>query len=338
MAPWFVPRPLPRGQRWIPLLSVVVTIPYLLFGYLANGSVSATVRSWLGAPNMSDAAALGLAPIVVTVIIGVGAALLVPSVRVAVSPPTDRNGWVRAVGMASLIGGYAATGAPVTFGHLESGWSLALTLFLVVTLAALWITAGVRSGNRFGLAVGLAWLGLGLLGYLYQLLPANADARLHDAYGLNGIMRLVGWVILVYAILRADLLQIKLPRLAVSRGAVAAGALATLFIVAQIAQNFLSAEYGLVSGGIIAGAVLFAASPVQRAIERVSERRPSKQAPRAGVPDETAFRQAVELAFRDRRFDESEEIALAKLADRLGVSAHRTAEIRHQVERAKGVR
>src|SRR5204863_2694547 len=75
-----------------------------------------------------------------------------------------------------------------------------------------------------------------------------------------------------YAFLRFDPFRGTV-RAAQSKRLVAAPvALALVFIVAQVAQNFFSAKYGLYLGGVVAGTFLFAASPLQRAMERTSGR------------------------------------------------------------------
>jgi hypothetical protein len=115
----------------------------------------------------------------------------------------------------------------------------------------------------------------------------------------------------------------------VSKGAVGAGALAVLFIVAQVAQNFFSAQYGLYMGGIIAGTFLFVASPVQKAIERRAGNAPAKAGTRPGK--EEAYRSALRFALRDRALSPQERIALAHLADELGLTAGRAAELESEV-------
>ncbi|MEA3165207.1 MAG: hypothetical protein QOJ26_51, partial [Thermoplasmata archaeon] len=202
-----------------------------------------------------------------------------------------------------------------------------------------------RSGDRFASRMALVWPGAGVLAYLY-LLAANSRADLYyDPWGLLGVCRLVGWAVLVFGIVKLDVLGIELPHFVVRRGAVAGGALALLFIVAQLAQNFFSAEFGLLSGGVIAGTFLFAASPLQRAFERMGERttkaisEPAAPAFHQPTPrQEEAFREAVRFALRDHRLTGEEEVRLFRVAEALGISAGRAMELRHEVERAQGVR
>lgn len=263
--------------------------------------------------------------------------------RVLQTRPATKAEWIRAMSFTILLAPGLLAAWPSRFGQPWSLWTLTSMVVLIagLTLPLLILAA---HANRAAARWALLWPAMGLLSYAYLLLPANADVAFHDAYGLNGVLRVLGWAFLVYAILRADLLGVRLPHFAVSRGAVAAGSLAVLFIVAQVMQNFFSAEYGLLTGGVIAGTFLFAASPVQRAFERMGEKRPAGDgrgrpaSASAGKEQEAAYRDAVRLALRDRRFEPAEEIALANLADRLGLTAMRAIEIRLAVEQERGLR
>jgi peptidoglycan/LPS O-acetylase OafA/YrhL len=264
---------------------------------------------------------------------GLPGALVALAFRLARTPP-DRQGWLRTGGLLAAFSLFQAFVSPRDYA-LGSGWSLFATLLFTGALSAAWLVAASRSGIRRLAWFAMVWPALGLAGFAYF-------GALHgeDDYGAQGILRLIGWSALVYVILRAGLLGVPLPRFAVKRGTVAAGALAILFIVAQVAQNFFSAEYGLLSGGIIAGTFLFAASPIQKRIERMGERKPSERAPKpsAAKEQEAAYRDAVRLALRDRRFEADEELAIANLADRLGLTAMRAIEIRLAVEKERGLR
>lgn len=286
-------------------------------------------------------------PVFVTARIFGGSVLLasstlvaVISARAAVQPPGNRAGWFGLAATAASIGWWRVFQEPTVTQDPMNAWSLVATVALVVGVTAPWLLAAHRSHQRFPLWMALTWPTLAFAAYAYQLVPENGAAFL-DPWGMLGVIRLVGWSFLVWAILRLDLLRVPLPHFVVNRGAVAAGALATLFIVAQVAQNFFSAEYGLLTGGVMAGAFVFAASPIQRAFERMGERRPAgrRTEPTRGrsKQQEEAFREAVQLAFKDRRFSPEEELALARLADRIGVTAEHAVQIRHAVEREKGV-
>jgi hypothetical protein len=196
-----------------------------------------------------------------------------------------------------------------------------------------WLAVLQRTGQRIALAA--AWTGPAAI--LVGMVPYLAGPALFYDWGMVGLCRTVGWSILVYAIVQADILDLGLAPRTLSRGTLAAFALAALFIVAQVAQNFLSAEYGLLTGGVIAGTVLFAASPVQKAIERVGERR--ADGPPAPATSATASRRredvylsALRLAMRDRRLTRDEEVHLHRLAEELGIGAGRAHELMVAVE------
>lgn len=168
-------------------------------------------------------------------------------------------------------------------------------------------------------------------------------------FGLFGVARTVGVAFLALAIVRHDLLGVELPRLAVKRGALATGALATLLIVAQVAQNFFSAQYGLLTGGIVAGAFLFAATPIQRALERgFTPAAAGWRGDTGGAPEgaraarsaeiERAYKVALRRMHADGRVTEEEEVALSHLADELGITARRATEMRHEIERERRAR
>ncbi len=154
-----------------------------------------------------------------------------------------------------------------------------------------------------------------------------------------GILRIVAAALVVVAMLRYGLAGADVHLPTARRGTLAAVALAALFIVAQIAQNFLSAEYGLIMGGIVAGVFLFAASPIQRAMERVGERRREGAAitvrPADADARENAYREAVRLALRDRVLTREEDRHILRLAHHLGISSPRAMEIQDEVQKER---
>lgn len=199
------------------------------------------------------------------------------------------------------------------------------------TSALLWLLATRHSDGRPALLATLGTLLMMLVGLVVEAL-APAPSAIEDMS--VGVYRCITAFLLGFAILRYGLLgydpQVRTAR----RGTLAMGALALLFIVAQVLQNVLSSQYGLIAGGVVAGTFLFAANPIQKGIERASERqhRPAASSSGPALGNEDAFRVAVQLAFKDRRFTNAEELALADLAERLGIGARRATEIRHEIE------
>lgn len=138
-----------------------------------------------------------------------------------------------------------------------------------------------------------------------------------------GLVRSVAVALLALAVFRHDVLRARLGLRAADRASRATLGLATLLVVAQVAQNYFSATYGLLLGGVIAGAFLFAAAPLQRALE----------ARGAGGEDRLAsYREAARYALRDGVLTRKEETHLARLAEHLGIGAADALRIRHEVE------
>lgn len=221
---------------------------------------------------------------------------------------------------ASIVTSVSATG---TGANIYNGAGIAYGLF---TVAAIVPFAASRSATgAVRLVFPILW---GIAAFSIVMAFAIGPGFTPD-YGGYGIARSIGATILAYAILRGDLLGVPIPRLAMGRGAVGMGALATLFIVAEIAQNFLAAEYGLLTGGIVAGAFFFAATPIQRALDR----RAALGSP-AGARDaaEEAYRKAVRLALRDGVLTRDEEADLHDLAHDLGIDGPRAHRILADVE------
>ena len=309
-----------------------------LVGYFAEGSPIAASERGLAQVGLPASFALAALVSGSGFVVGPFAALVAASLRAAIAPPRDRAEFVRGFALVGLYAPYAIFYMPRQFYADWSYHAFFASLLLVATLSALWLVVAARSGRRAGVwaAAGLAALGCASYAYFGEL---GHLASGNDPIGLYGVARLCGWTFLVYAILRADLLGVPLPRIAVNRGAVAAGSLAVLFIVAQLAQNFLAAEYGLVMGGVVAGAFLFAAAPLQRAIERTTAvAGPPRRVPVVDASAEVLYRENLRLVLQDRRVSAEEEQHLAELGERLGIPARRAVALRHEVEREKGAR
>jgi hypothetical protein len=327
-----VPRP-SRPLGWRPLLLGLAVGIASLVGLAVIGEQGGLVAAYgiQGTPP-------GIVPWVFldNVVFTVGSITMVAtaSVRAALDPPTDRSGWVRSAAVALFFGAYMMWLAPTWLIAPRSLWSLAFVLVLVAGTCIPWLVAAARGRSRFALAVALIWPALAFLSMMYRLVPDNGLEVANDRFGVFGLMRIGGWLVLVYAILTADLLGVPLPRVAVKRGTVAAGALAVLFIVAQLAQNFFSAKYGLYLGGIIAGTFLFAANPIQRRIEGLGHAAAGKAKADAGIPERAAiaYKAALRAAMRDGKLTRREEGHLAEVAVALGLDPMQVLRLREEVE------
>lgn len=165
------------------------------------------------------------------------------------------------------------------------------------------------------------------------LVGATAGFFIPGDLGSRGIARTIAFGIMAYAFLATGLLPHASTPSSARRGVALTGALSALLIVAQVAQNFLSAQYGLLMGGVVAGALLVAARPIERALE-------AKQAPRgpAAIDDDRAssYRAALRRYLRDGIVTREEEVELARLARHLGIPHEETVRIRHAVEDERG--
>jgi hypothetical protein len=147
----------------------------------------------------------------------------------------------------------------------------------------------------------------------------------------NGVARTLEAAAFAIAIFHYDLLGVGLKARSASRASTATAALAALLITAQVAQNYLSATYGLLMGGVIAGAVVFAANPIQKHIERIGvhDRHVTTSSAASSRREET-YKSAVRLALRGG-IDPTEEVELMRIADANGIGNVRAAELRRQV-------
>jgi hypothetical protein len=226
-----------------------------------------------------------------------------------------------AIGLGAYPMFYIAP-ATVSFGIEASLW----TAFVLV--AAAWAFASPERNDRLARRATIALQATGFAGLVFWNPIADLLNRTGtDDFGVPGIIRTIGAVLIVRAILRYDLLGVPRHRLVIDRGPATAAALATMLIVAQVAQNFFEATYGLVLGGAIAGAALFAAYPLQRWLE---DRTPRPGA--SGPKHEQAFADAVRLALLDGTLSREEEVTLHRMADDLGIRSGRAHELLAAVE------
>jgi len=79
--------------------------------------------------------------------------------------------------------------------------------------------------------------------------------------------------------------------------------------------------------------MLVGIAPMQRVAERVANAAAPALAPEAPRSEkEKAYRNALRIAFRDRKVTREEELQLAHLAEQLGIGAGRAMELRHEAE------
>lgn len=299
-------------------LVLLTTMAFVLLGPPSVDDYGSELGVVLG---MADSLGYSAYLAVLTV---VGAALLA---RVRRNPADPR---ARAF---LLVGGYAIANAVIQAGNYiaeAAGESYPIPL-VVMLLGA---SAAV-------VQMPFAFLGLGPVGGWSRWVPIVlmfaclatasietwAEIYLVRDVGFGGVVSLAGLLGVGYAIFRLDLLGAVVPR--PKAGLLAAIGLAALFITAQVGQNFLSDELGLLAGGIVAGAAVFAVYPIQRAAERTLER-DVKRGPAA------EYRTLVEHAWSDGHFGPKERLMLSETRRRLRLGAEAAQAIEDDV--ARGVR
>ncbi|MBI4392461.1 MAG: hypothetical protein HY556_01500 [Euryarchaeota archaeon] len=156
---------------------------------------------------------------------------------------------------------------------------------------------------------------------------------------ITGVV-LVPAVGLGYGVLKYHLLDIDLKvRFALSKGALATIFLAVFFVVSQLAQNVLSAQYGLIAGGIAAGLLLFALAPLQRAADRLADRVVPVGGDAAKYQEFRrweVYRATFEDLSADAAITERERRALEALAKNLRLKPDDMARIEAEVARERG--
>lgn len=148
---------------------------------------------------------------------------------------------------------------------------------------------------------------------------------------VGGVAQVLGMAMLGYAIFRLDLLGVPLPRVRLRASTVATAGLAALFVTAQVAQNLLSSsELGLIWGGVVAGVVVFAAFPLQKAAERAVERKKHE----GEDSPASKYRRLVETAWADGHLGANERLLLSESMTMLGVDAETARRIDDDVARS----
>ncbi|HUR68917.1 MAG TPA: hypothetical protein VM370_06690 [Candidatus Thermoplasmatota archaeon] len=155
-------------------------------------------------------------------------------------------------------------------------------------------------------------------------------SRFLAAYGFS-ILNIVTASLLVYAMLQYQLLGIDLKiKWTLQRGTVAAVFVAVFFVVAEVAQNYLSTNLGWLAGGVAAGFLVFALRPLERAASTLA----NAAMPRVADTEQyrlerrrDIYKAAVESATDDGQLTAKERAMLATLADELGLGAREALEI-----------
>lgn len=277
---------------------------------------------------------------------GIALVLLLDADR-APDPPSRSALVLASVGFASFPAFVAGRSLAGWTGHVAAGalpdrlaaaaaadpWRLAhdAILLLVVPLVVLTALLLARRGER----AGAAFLGLvGVAAFGARLASGNDPAL---ALAMDGLTTLALPVLVAYALLRHRLfgLDVKV-KWTISRGAVAGVFLAVFFVVAQVAEIYLQ-QYGTLAGGVAAGLMLFAISPLQRMGERIAAAAmPHVEGGMTLTERELAYRDMAALAWADGTLTARGRDRLDAARERLGIPAERALALEREARQGPG--
>lgn len=223
-------------------------------------------------------------------------------------------------------------------------WGLS-AVALFGTLAALDAFRRAPAGSparRKARAYAMAFVAhdLAVLTWMGSSFVAADEARLVLSEVVSNAFGFAFLALLVRALLREQLFDFDLRfKVGVKRTTVAGAFLAVFLVAAQLIEQFTSGAFGLVGGAIVAGLMLFALHPLQRAAERVADVAVPGVAP---TPAYLAFkklevyRAQVEASLADDgRIDERERRFLDRLRANLSIAAEDAAAIEDEATRGR---
>jgi hypothetical protein len=236
---------------------------------LGLGVLVLAIFDLVGAPSVNaDVAAFGYPPThawaELWLLIGIGRPIglgIIVATAALASQQASRRGddprvfSVVALGFGSYLMWSSSPAVLVAYAAPGLMWA-SIALSTATAAASLsWLLAIRPPRGAWARNTALALLAVGLMGMIWSIAVGALSGALGGGndYGGPGIIRTIGAIFLALAVFRHGLLGTRLPRIIEARGLSAATALVTLFVVAQVAQNFFAAQYGLLLGGVIAG-------------------------------------------------------------------------------------
>ncbi len=337
---WPRPRGLLGRHRWG---------PWLLAGVCGGVSLFALIRPDLRGPHLAPLLFAGVA------MPGVVAWIFAQDV-VKAEPSGQRSGMIlataftfyplwRGIFAIRQVSDYWATPDPVVRAWFVAGAALVVASFLLALDAARRLilhATSLRGHAPTGLLVTFA---AALLLGMLNLTPAVYQSNF--AWLPFAAAQLFLPALATYALLRGGLLGLDVKvRWTISKSTIAAVFIAVFFIASETAQQFFGDTLGSIYVGIAAaGALVFAMAPLLRAAERLAER----AVPSVGsindamtlatldLRHESAFRDAVRLALRDKRLTRVEEAQIFRLAAALHIPSARAHELLSEAELELGV-
>lgn len=210
------------------------------------------------------------------------------------------------------IAAYAIAAAPAALALAVLARAALPGTRRALALAPLALASGAFVGLSLPLPEALANLGLFVLGAWRILLPA----------------------LVAYALVRHRLFDLDLKiRWSINRGTVAAAFLGVFIVVANVAENYLDARLGVVTGGVAASVLVLALNPLQRLGERLATAVvPPERPPGELSPDERLdiYRDQLVVAWADGALNRRERLMLDRLRERLGIEASLAARVERE--------
>lgn len=142
-----------------------------------------------------------------------------------------------------------------------------------------------------------------------------------------GVLAAAIWLTatLTYGILRTQLFGIELTlKWTLKRSTLVGVFVAAFFVSAQVAQAFLTTEYGWAIGGVVAGLLLLAINPLQRLSARIADTampRVQNTEEYRTVRKQEIYRTTLEEMLIDGKVTAKERRVLARLQEQLGLDA-----------------
>ena len=225
------------------------------------------------------------------------------------------------------------TTSTVAWSLAEGYWLLSL---LLVADASRRLLSRQRPRTRTAIAAtfGGSLVGAGATAWAFGSLPLlPAQTVLQVLFALSA---LAVPICITYALVKHRLFDIEVRLRFAIRGTTLAGLfLAAFFVVAQLAQNFLTDSLGWAVGGVTAGLLLFALNPLQKLADRIATKAvPTVPSGLAATERLQLYREQLEIAWRDGKLTAKERLLFAQLQERLGIAAADAARLENEVLQA----
>jgi hypothetical protein len=245
---------------------------------------------------------------------------------------------------ATIVAWFDATTHLGADSYAPSPWlaPVLLSPLAVFPLAVPALVLLARIPTARGKPAALSTAALALLAVLCGALVSLAsDLGLPNSPGvfLVGLWRILLPAMAAYAIVRHRLfdLDIKI-RWTIRRGTVAGVFLAVFLAVTQVGQNLLNDRFGLLAGGVAAGLLVFALSPLERLGRRVADTvGPRSQEGLTHRERLRLYEEQATLVWSDGVMGAKENLLLERLRSRLGI-AHEEAVRINQAAARRGLR